>query len=87
MLWHFFLIHDEYGRRVGELLGLTAKDVMHLASLASQVLTEDEKKRLKNLGHNGDKLDPKPWGQWTSSVPNHQSSAEEVLMGKVGKAM
>jgi catalase len=38
MLWHFFLIHDDYGTRVGEALGLTANDVRHLAPLAGQIL-------------------------------------------------
>ena len=37
MLWHFFLIHDDYGSRVGKALGITAKDVPHLAPLTGQV--------------------------------------------------
>jgi catalase len=86
MLWHLFLVHDDYGRRVGEALGLTAKDVSKLSPLPKQVLTEDDQKRLKNLGNNGDKIDPTVWGQWTSSVKNHPATAEEVLMGKIGKA-
>src|SRR4051812_345700 len=30
MLWHFFLIHDEYGTRVGKHFNMTARDVKHL---------------------------------------------------------
>src|SRR5690606_11421168 len=30
MLWHLFLIHDDYGRRVGEMIGMTADDVKGL---------------------------------------------------------
>jgi catalase len=81
MLWHFFLVHDEYGRRVGEKLGITAKDVAKLEPLKGQVLTTEDHTRLKNLGNNGDKIDPSVWGQWTSSVHNHQAKAEDVLNG------
>jgi len=83
MLWHFFLVHDDYGNHVAKALGMTAKDVSHLTPLPGQVLTEDDQKRLKNLGTNGDKIDPMIWGQWTSSVKNHQATAEQVLMGKI----
>jgi catalase len=84
MLWHFFLVHDDYGRRVGEALGITAKDVAKLAPLDGQVLTTEDHTRLKNLGNNGDKIDPTVWGKWTSSVHNHQAKAEEVLNGMKG---
>ena len=47
------------------------------------MLTDEDKRRLQNLGNNGDKIDPTVWGQWTSSVKNHQATAEEVLMGKI----
>ncbi|MGV3532221.1 MAG: catalase, partial [Chthoniobacteraceae bacterium] len=83
MLWHFFLIHDDYGNRVGEGLGITAKDVAKLQPLVGQVLTDEDQRRLAKLGSNGDKIDPSAWGQWTSSVKNHQATAEEVLMQKV----
>jgi catalase len=53
MVWHFFLCEDEYGRRVGEGLGITADDVRHLPPLQSQTLTDQEKERLANLGKNG----------------------------------
>ena len=81
MLWHLFLVHDDYGTRVGQALGLTAADVRHLQPLPGQVLTEEDKARLQKLGQNGDVIDPKAWGTWTSSVPNHQATAEEVLGG------
>jgi catalase len=84
MVWHFLMIHDDYGKRVGEILGITAGDVSKLQPLATQVLTEDEKRRLQNLGKNGDKIDAERWGQWTSSVKNHQASAEDVLGGMPG---
>jgi len=84
MVWHLYMVHDDYGKRVGEKIGVTAKDVAGLAPLATQVLTDDEKKRLKNLGHNGDKIDPTAWGTWTSSVHNHQAKAEDVLNGMKG---
>jgi catalase len=81
MLWHFFMVHDDYGTRVGKALGMTANDVKQLPPLATQVLTAEDQERLKKLGSNGDKIDPKAWPKWTSSVPNHQATAEEVLGG------
>jgi catalase len=84
MLWHFFLVHDDYGTRVGKLLGITAKDVAKLEPLAGQVLTNEDQTRLKSLGNNGDKIDPNVWGKWTSSVHNYQAKAEEVLNGMQG---
>ena len=81
MVWHFLLIHDDYGTRVGKMLGITADDVKNLPPLQKQVLTDEDKRRLQNLGRNGDKIDPNAWGQWTSSVKNYKASAEEVLGG------
>ena len=46
MLWHFFLIHDDYGTRVGKHFNMTANDVKHLKPLATQILTADEQKRI-----------------------------------------
>ena len=34
MLWHFFLIHDQYGQGVAEKLGMRVDDVRHLEPLA-----------------------------------------------------
>jgi catalase len=81
MIWHFLLVHDDYGNRVGQMLGITADDVRNLPPLPKQVLTDEDKRRLQNLGKNGDKIDPAVWGQWTSSVKNYKASAEEVLSG------
>ena len=85
MLWHFFLIHDDYGQRVGKALGLSAKDVLHLAPLPGQVLTDEDQRRLSKLGQNGDKIDPAAWGKLTSLVKNREATAKEVLMGTAGK--
>ena len=81
MLWHFLLVHDDYGNRVGRAIGLSTDDVRHLPPLPGQVLTEEDKRRLQNLGRNGDRIDPNVWGAWTSSVKNHQATAEDVLGG------
>jgi catalase len=86
MVWHFFLVHDDYGRRVGEKLGISADAVRQLPPLPKQVLTDEEQHRLQNLGKNGDVIDPTIWGQWTSSVRNHRASAEEVLKGTLPEA-
>ncbi|NIZ89625.1 catalase [Kineococcus rubinsiae] len=53
MVWHMFMADDEYGRRVGEGLGITADDVRHLEPLQTQTLTEEELTRAANLGKNG----------------------------------
>jgi catalase len=81
MLWHFFLIHDDYGARVGKALGLGAEEVRHLEPLRGQVLTDEDQERLKKLGENGDRIDPGAWGKRTSSVENRQATAKEVLGG------
>ena len=81
MLWHLFLIHDDYGQRVGEMIGMTADDVRHLEPLPSQVLTEEDERRRGKLGRNGDGIDPEFWGKWTSSVENRRVTGEEVLNG------
>ncbi|QCB93552.1 catalase [Cellulomonas shaoxiangyii] len=85
MLWHLFMVHDDYGRRVGEVLGMTAADVRHLEPLATQRLTDAERTRLANLGANGDGIDSRRWGTWTSSVVNHKVTAEDVLSGTLGR--
>src|SRR5690606_20259576 len=86
MLWHFLLIHDDYGNRVGQMLGMSADDVRHLQPLPKQVLTDEDQQRLGKLGNNGDVIDPEVWGQWTSSVKNYQATAEEVLEGRLPAA-
>ena len=59
MVWHFYLIDDDYGNRVGEGLGIKASDVAHLKPLPAgapplplQEFTEEDKQRLANLGNN-----------------------------------
>jgi catalase len=81
MLWHFFLIHDDYGKRVAEGLGMSAEDVKHLEPLPGQVLTDEDQQRLQKLGANGDVIDATAWPKWTSSVENREATAEEVLGG------
>lgn len=80
-LWQLYMVHDDYGNRVGEFIGKTADDVKHLQPLATQALNEEEQKRLENLGRNGDTIDPTQWGTWTSSVVNHSVTAEQVIAG------
>ncbi|MHA7208367.1 catalase [Arthrobacter sp. MDT1-65] len=53
MVWHFYLVDDELGARVGEGLGIGVDEVKDLPPLASQTLSDDELTRLKNLGSNG----------------------------------
>ncbi|WP_432546911.1 catalase [Kineococcus sp. SYSU DK004] len=53
MVWHFLMVDDELGLRVGEGLGISPDDVRHLEPLASQTLSEKELARLANLGKNG----------------------------------
>jgi catalase len=79
MIWHFFLVHDDYGRRVGQAIGVAAADVSHLQPLPGQVLTDEDRRRLANLGNNGDPIDGAGWGTWTASVHDHQARAEDVL--------
>jgi catalase len=81
MLWHLFLVHDDYGTRVGEALGLGADDVRGLEPLPGQLLTEEDTRRLAKLGANGDAIDPSAWGEWTGSVEVRRATAEEVLGG------
>ncbi|MDQ0792380.1 catalase [Streptomyces sp. B1I3] len=52
MVWHFLLVENELGLRVGEGLGITPQDVSGLQPLASQDLSDDDRKRLANLGKN-----------------------------------
>jgi len=86
MLWHLFLVHDEYGARVAEALGMSVADVKPLKPLAGQVLTEEDRRRLEKLGSNGDEIDPSAWGTRTGSVENRRASAEEVIGGMMEAA-
>jgi catalase len=53
MVWHFFMVEDELGQRVGDGVGISADDIRGLAPLQTQTLTEDELQRAANLGKNG----------------------------------
>ena len=53
MVWHFLLVDDELGLRVGEGLGISPDDVRHLEPLRTQTLNDEELARLSNLGKNG----------------------------------
>ncbi|MEV0969847.1 catalase [Microtetraspora glauca] len=53
MVWHFLLVEDDLGVRVGTGLGINPGDVAHLEPLAGQELTEQDRERLANLGKNG----------------------------------
>ena len=53
MVWHFLLVEDELGLRVGDGLGIKPGDVSHLLPLAGQDLTGEDLRRLGNLGSNG----------------------------------
>lgn len=39
MLWHFYLVEDDFGRRVGDGLGITLEEVKDLPPLQSQTAT------------------------------------------------
>lgn len=52
MVWHFLLVENDLGRRVGDGLGIAPSDVAHLEPLAGQDLSEEDRKRLANLGEN-----------------------------------
>jgi catalase len=53
MVWHLYLIDDDFGDRVGSGLGIKAGDVAHLQLLPNQVLTEEDERRLANFGSAG----------------------------------
>ncbi|WP_067810791.1 catalase [Actinomadura kijaniata] len=53
MVWHFLLVEDDLGLRVGDGLGIAPDDVKHLKPLQSQDLTDEDRQRLANLGKNG----------------------------------
>ncbi len=52
MVWHFLLVENDLGLRVGEGIGISPQDVKHLEPLASQDLTDEDRERLANLGKN-----------------------------------
>jgi catalase len=76
MVWHFLLVEDDLGLRVGEGLGIAPDDVRHLEPLASQDLTDSDRQRLANLGKNGSR-DVSSISLMTQIVPN-----ERVVLAK-----
>jgi len=74
MVWHFLLVEDDLGLRVGAGLGISPDDVRHLEPLRNQQLTEEDQQRLANLGKNG----PRDVAglQMTHSVPNERHVVE-----------
>ncbi|MFK4067098.1 catalase [Streptomyces sp. NPDC029674] len=52
MVWHFLLVENDLGLRVGEGLGIGPDDVSHLEPLPSQTLTDEDRGRLERLGKN-----------------------------------
>ncbi|WP_433144164.1 catalase [Actinomadura nitritigenes] len=53
MVWHFLLVEDDLGLRVGKGLGIAPEDVAHLKPLQGQDLTDEDRRRLDDLGRNG----------------------------------
>ena len=74
MVWHFLLVEDDLGLRVGERLGISPSDVAHLEPLASQDLTDSDRERLTNLGKNGPRN--VEGLQMTHCVPNERAVVE-----------
>jgi hypothetical protein len=84
MVWHFLLVDDEYGRRVGEGIGISADDVRGLTPLSDQKLTDEDRRRLDALGHAGRRR--QTGNQITGSVPVMRAaevpdSAAAALLG------
>ena len=52
MVWHFLLVDDDLGLRVGDGLSISPGDVARLEPLASQDLSPSDRERLANLGKN-----------------------------------
>ncbi|WP_433539651.1 catalase [Streptosporangium sandarakinum] len=76
MVWHFLMIDDDLGLRVGEGLDIRPEDVAHLEPLATQDLSEEELGRLSNLGKNG----PRDVSglKMTHCVPNERARMAET---------
>ncbi|MFV2119454.1 catalase [Streptomyces sp. Act-28] len=52
MVWHFLMVDNDLGLRVGEGIGIGPRDVAGLEPLPTQTLTDEDRKRLANLGEN-----------------------------------
>ncbi|MFF3439183.1 catalase [Streptosporangium sp. NPDC002721] len=74
MVWHFLMVEDDLGLRVGEGLGIGPDDVSHLEPLASQDLNDEDRERMSRLGKNGPR-DVKGL-KMTHCVPDERARAE-----------
>ncbi|MEU8201221.1 catalase [Streptosporangium sp. NPDC049046] len=74
MVWHFLMVEDDLGLRVGEGLGISPDDVSHLEPLASQDLSDEDRERMSRLGKNGPR--PVEGMKMTHCVPNERARAE-----------
>ncbi|MFI6508985.1 catalase [Streptosporangium sp. NPDC050855] len=74
MVWHFLLVEDDLGLRVGEGLGIGPDDVSHLEPLASQDLSDEDRERLSRLGKNGPR--DVTGLKMTHCVPNERAHVE-----------
>jgi catalase len=52
MVWHFLMADSDYGKRVGEGIGVSVDDVKDLEPLPTQQLSEAEEEWRRNLGNN-----------------------------------
>jgi catalase len=52
MVWHFLLVENELGLRVGAGLKISPDDVRGLKPLTDQTLTDEDRERLAKLGNN-----------------------------------
>jgi catalase len=52
MVWHFLMADSDYGRRVGDGIGVSVEDVKDLEPLPTQQLSDAEEERRRNLGNN-----------------------------------
>ncbi len=52
MVWHFLLVENELGLKVGQGIGIGPEDVAGLKPLDNQTLTDEDQQRLANLGKN-----------------------------------
>ncbi|GAA4284432.1 catalase [Brevibacterium daeguense] len=77
MVWHFYLIEDELGQRVGDAIGVSLDDVKDMKPLVTQQLTEEEQERLRNLGHNGPRN--VEGLVMTHCVPNERMQVDEEM--------
>jgi catalase len=80
MLWHFFLVHDDYGTRVGKALGVTAKDVRSWSRSPGQVLTDEDKRACRSSAERRPHR-PEGVGHVDRLGAEPPATAEEVLGG------